>query len=52
MANVGVGLDEYLKNKEPVETKRATEQAVRLYESVLSSLAIEQGTNFKALKGV
>ena len=50
MANIGVGLETYLKNKEPAETKKATEQAVRLYDSVMSSLAMEQKTTFKSLK--
>ena len=50
LANIGLKLEDYLRNKVPQETKKSTEQAVRLYDRVMSSAAKQQGKEFKTLK--
>jgi hypothetical protein len=50
LANVGVSLQDYLRERVPLETKKSTDQAVRLYERVMASAANKQGKEFKSLK--
>ena len=50
LANIGLKLEDYLRNKVPQETRKSTEQAVRLYDRVMSSAAKQQGKEFKTLK--
>ena len=50
LANVGVSLQDYLRERVPLETKKSTDQAVRLYERVMASAANKQGKEFKSLR--
>ena len=49
---LGVKLEDYLKDKIPQETKKATEYAVRLFEKIMSSAAREEGKEFNTLKNI